>query len=160
MSTPDLTPLRMIWAALAGAVLLYAGLPVLVAASGEGGDALVLPLAGAAVAAGGGVFVARRALMGTIGLIAPPRVASGQRATPDELAAALRAALQRYQVGTIVGCALAEAVALFGLVVAMLGAPYGQAVPFFVAGFALIAVQFPRASVLESLLPDAARAAL
>ena len=78
----------------------------------------------------------------------------------DRAQMAWRAALARYQVGTITGLALAEAVAIYGLVLALVNATPTAAVPFLVSGAVLIAIQFPRESCAKQLLSPDARAAL
>lgn len=80
--------------------------------------------------------------------------------TKDEARAQQRAAMARYQVGTIVGLALAESVAIYGLVLAFMSADGQPAVPFLVAGAVLILAQFPREACAMQLLSSEARAAL
>ena len=53
-------------------------------------------------------------------------------------------ALARWRAGNIVTFALAEAVALYGLVLRMLGAKLLQALPFYAAGAVLMLVFTPR----------------
>jgi len=84
----------------------------------------------------------------------------GPRVPPEQAAQQWRAAQARYQVGTIVGLALAEAVAIYGLVVALLSAEGARSVPYLVAGAVLILAQFPREACAKQLLSPGARAAL
>ena len=62
-------------------------------------------------------------------------------ADPD---AALRRAMQLSQTPLILGIALGEAVAIFGLVLGMLGFSLLEVAPFFVGGWIAIASHFPR----------------
>jgi hypothetical protein len=54
-----------------------------------------------------------------------------------------RRAFQVSMTPTILGLALAESVSIFGLVIGVLGFGTWQAAPFFAAGIALTAIQFP-----------------
>jgi hypothetical protein len=55
-------------------------------------------------------------------------------------------ALGRWRAGHILSFAMSESIALFGLVVRMLGGSFRQALPFYVAGLALLVVFRPRAA--------------
>jgi hypothetical protein len=68
---------------------------------------------------------------------------------------AVLGAWPRYQSALIIGMALAEAVALFGLLLAYLGAPLAVWTPFFVVCFALMATKFPRLETLTRAIERA-----
>lgn len=57
--------------------------------------------------------------------------------------AAETTAFASYQVALIVGCALCEAIALFGFMLGFLGHPPAVFLPFFVASWGLMAARFP-----------------
>jgi hypothetical protein len=64
--------------------------------------------------------------------------------------AAVRAVTPAYSTRVILGCALAEAVSLFGFVLKFTGFSWSMAAPFFVVGIALAASHFPsRASMIR-----------
>lgn len=161
MAAPDpIRTVRILWGALLQSVLIYGAVGFIVVGEGSGLDpTMETVLMGAAVALAPAVFVLRFVLMGTVGLTVPPLPSAPLRATPEELATARERATQRYQTGTLVGCAVAEAIAIFGLVLSFLGGDPMTFLPFGVASAVLIAIQFPRPEVRDSLMPPEARAA-
>jgi hypothetical protein len=68
--------------------------------------------------------------------------------------------LRSYQQYMILGCALSESVALFGFVLNRLGHPQTTALPFILAGLALMALRFPTEQKALALLQSAAGARL
>jgi hypothetical protein len=94
-------------------------------------------------------FVMPRFLMKTAARGAK-RPRPGEPIDPD----LLRSLLPRLQTPFILGCALSEAVALFGFVLGFLGFPPLYVAPFFVAGAVLMAVRFPTPESFMSVLPE------
>jgi len=89
------------------------------------------------------LFAAVAALDGVIALLLRKLIVSAAeerlRTHPEDGAAALR-----WQSGQIVSFAMAESVALFGLVARILGAPLEQAAGFYAAGIGLLLIFWPR----------------
>jgi hypothetical protein len=102
----------------------------------------------------------RRMLMGSVALAAPDSTNTRDEVSPAELDAALAPALDRYRVGTLVGCALAEAVVLFGFVAAFLSQELLMVAPNWLLGASLMAIQLPRWQGVAHLLAPGERAAL
>lgn len=73
-------------------------------------------------------------------------------ADPDR---ALQRALGVYQTAFIVGLALSESVAIFGLILGFVGFPLLQYIGFFVASWALIAIRFPTVDRVAAPLEQA-----
>jgi len=104
----------------------------------------------------GSVFmmpVLRKVLMGDIALTSPDIPPGRMEVDPSETAAVIKTALARYQTGSIVGFAVAESVGIYGFVAAFMTGNAGYALPFLAGSMALIAVQFPRAAGVISLIP-------
>jgi len=95
----------------------------------NGGFYLALTLI--AITVVGAVFAVRRALV-----LSREEVLATRPDDPPTLA--------RWRTGYIITYAMSEAVALFGLVLRLLGSRLAQAAPFYVAGFALILFFSPR----------------
>lgn len=55
-----------------------------------------------------------------------------------------RSAINRWYVGNVLSFCFAEAIALLGLLLRLLGAEWKVAAPFFVVGFLVLLVYFPR----------------
>jgi hypothetical protein len=72
-------------------------------------------------------------------------------ADPD---ATIRSLLPAFQVRTILGCALCEAITLLGFVQKFLGFGWEVAAPFFVLGIGLTVIQLPTESKLVSAIED------
>lgn len=73
---------------------------------------------------------------------------------PSDPEGAVRSLLQAFQVRTILGCALGEAVSLLGFVLRFLGFGWEVALPYFAVGIALTAVQMPSRSKLVAGIED------
>ncbi len=145
--------LRIIAGALLLSTVIYVGVAFTVAPQQQGADpasltTLRLGLVAAALSTLAAIPVLRRLLMGKIALMGGAAPLHGDQG-PSK--AALASAAARLQVGTIVGMALAEAVVLYGFVLAFLSGEAGQILPFFVAGFLAMAVQFPRRSQVDAV---------
>jgi hypothetical protein len=69
-------------------------------------------------------------------------------------------ALGSYQMYMILGCALSEAVAMFGLVLDRLGHPPQTTLPFVIAGLLLMAVRYPVEAKAIALFEGVAKARL
>ncbi|MBK8996524.1 MAG: hypothetical protein IPM35_12355 [Myxococcales bacterium] len=74
--------------------------------------------------------------------VIPYRDAPKRRVFADPKAAENKA-FACYQTPLILGCALSEAIAIFGFMLGFLGHPPALFLPFFVASWVLIAVRFP-----------------
>lgn len=124
--------LRIIQAVLLTSVVLYAVMGEL-AGPQEARDIKQARLILYALA--GGLLVATGALRTRI--ISPAEQAL--RSQPDDALA-----LARWRAGNIVSFALAEAVALYGLALRMMGATLLQALPFYAGAAALLLIFTPR----------------
>ncbi|MGF1469104.1 MAG: hypothetical protein ACFCGT_23510 [Sandaracinaceae bacterium] len=149
---------RIIYLALLWATLLYAVLPFFLDVSaGSPGPVLVLAFAVAALGAAG-VSVVLPTLMARRSLLAanlpvhevpdPNSSVSFREHTPTirvftRPEQALEKALGLQQVRLLVELSMAEAVAIFGFLVALLGAPWLYALPFFLLSWALFLPRFP-----------------
>ena len=125
MKSPLLTA-RILWGALFASTLLYLLVLELVDLdAGADWQSLVYPLgfAGAATS--------------VASLVVPRRL----RLQGDNRSA--RSQESSYLTGLILGLALAESVAIFGLVLGFLGAPATVVVPFFVVCWLLMFLQLP-----------------
>ncbi len=74
--------------------------------------------------------------------VIPYRDAPTRRVVKSPLEAAQKA-FGTYQVSLILGCALSESVALFGLVLGFAVFPLQTVLPFFIASWALLLARFP-----------------
>src|SRR5262245_41703273 len=142
-------PLLVIHAAMMSTVILYG--VIAYAIGGEPAHAdhgtLLAVLAGAAAATAVASFVARAALL-------PPRERAGDGRSLDEsllATPAARAALARTRAALIVGWALCEAVALFGLVLAILDHDAAAYAPFGAASLVLFFLHSPRPRLLVEI---------
>jgi len=120
---------RIIWAALFGSTLLYVAILELATVQSEGNwRILFYPLGLAAVSTAGASLLVPRIML--------RRRVNGQSAGQEE---------RNYLTELIVTLALAESVAIFGLVLGFLGAPARVAVPFFAVTWVLMLLRFPSA---------------
>jgi hypothetical protein len=78
----------------------------------------------------------------------------------DETAKELNVALETTFRCTILGFALAESVVIYGFMVAFLFAEPLYSLPFGAVGWLAMALQWPRASMVERLMSDRARTTL
>lgn len=131
MKPSPLASLRIIWASFCMAQVIFVAVAFLVGPMGSDLPPWVLPPAAALAAAA--VFPLRAQLMGTAALAGP----GADRSEPSA------AAWGRYQTGTIVGLALAEAVGIFGLTHALLAGPTWAVLGYAAVALGLAAVQMP-----------------
>ncbi len=118
---------RILWAALFASTLIYVlALEVGEVQTGGSWQMLVYPLAFIAVTTGGASLVAPRMMFTRSSNEASPSPANGG-----------------YLTTLIVALALAESVAIFGLVLGFLGAPSMVVVPFFAVAWILMVIRFP-----------------
>jgi len=135
--TGPLTLSRILWTALFISTLLYIVVLELTTVQTEADwEALALPLVFA------GVMLAGASLIG-------PRILIRRRSsTRAEEPSAGRAA-GAYLVALILAMALAESIAIFGLILGFLGAPPSVVVPFFVVTWILMLIRFPTQEKLD-----------
>ena len=152
---------RIIWAALGFSTVVYFVVLLLLSEQWEPGAGLPsdspLPLALSAVSVATAVAIPllRRAILGSVGISAPPPDGTAARVTKGALDDAMRRALGRYQTTTIIGCALAESIAIHGLVLAFLSQEPLAYVPGWIVCLVLMGLQFPReAGLLHALSPE------
>jgi F0F1-type ATP synthase membrane subunit c/vacuolar-type H+-ATPase subunit K len=118
---------RILWAALFASTLIYLlVLEVVEVQTGGSWQMLVYPLAFIAVTTGGASLIAPRMML--------------RRPRSD---ASTGPADGGYVTTLIVALALAESVAIFGLVLGFLGAPPTIVVPFFAVAWILMIIRFP-----------------
>jgi hypothetical protein len=129
--TGQLAVPRILWAALFASTLLYIAVLELTIVQGESDwQALLLPLAFAGVTVAGGSLVA-------------PRILRRQQSTKANEERSSPQAAGTYLVALILAMALAESVAIFGLVLGFRGAPATVVMPFFVVTWILMVIRFP-----------------
>jgi hypothetical protein len=166
MKPDPLLTARILWFAILSATILFLFIPM-PPSDPVAGASLLLPLTIAAAGCAVGSIVAPAHLLRNgltrlklqtveiedreraFGSIVPKRRAFRD---PD---VAESAAYRVYQTATIIGLALAEAVALDGFVLKFLAAGMKNALPFFIVSWALILVLFPRRSVISRALERA-----
>ena len=56
--------------------------------------------------------------------------------------------MNQYQIGLILAMALAEAVAIYGMILGFQGAPNSVVLPYFIAAWVLMLIRFPTESKL------------
>lgn len=152
--------LRMVWLGLCSSIIVF-GVVLVVLEREPSPDSELLPLvfAGVAVGVAVAVFVVRRVFFGpSLGLLPVRDPPSSDRLSLDEAKRALSAHLQRGQVGSIIGFALSEAVALFGFVSSFLTGEIAWFLGHAVFALLLMLVQFPRiGGILGGFDPEARR---
>lgn len=154
--------LRILWLAflatpgVLGGVLLTA-----MPGTAEGDPLVALALGSVGIALVPGVFVLRFLMMGpSLGLIVPRDLRAGDGVDDDELTGAVRSAAARYQTGSVVGFAMAEAVVIMGFVATWTSGDLRWFLGGAVAYGLLHLVQLPRrAGVLALLEPAEVKAA-
>jgi hypothetical protein len=158
--------MTIIWGALLASVAIYVVVAYMASpeAAGEVPEAMILGVTAAALAAGAAsLFVpsrllpeatlrehmqaesldlTRHALNPQTGKVDPAQLARLQKLSEEEQR--LVTATTFYLTPWIVGAALAEAVAIFGLVLAFVTGEPGAALPFAGAAAALLAIKRPR----------------
>lgn len=128
---------RILWTALFASTLIYLLVLELVEVqSGTSWETLVYPLAFVAAMTGGASLLLPRILLNQ----------SKSDGSADRLES-------RYLTTLILSLALAESVAIFGLVLGFLGAPATVVVPFFAAAWVLMVRQFPTQDRVRSRGP-------
>lgn len=109
---------------------------------------LLIPMAGMAGLSVVAIMPLRRMLLGTLAL---PFLAGEAGAPPEWNAEVEQAALAKYTTGTIVGLAVAESVAIYGLVASFLAQGPMLVVPFAATAVLLMAAQFPSEAGLKAV---------
>lgn len=133
-----LTVPRVIWAALFGSTLVYVAVLELTTGLGEPRwEILVTPLLGAGAVSAGASLVLPRMLL------------RRHRAARRESTAAPKDPAGAYLIALILALALAESIAIFGLVLGLQGAPPKVVMPFFALAWVLMVVRFPTAEKLD-----------
>lgn len=156
-----LMTLRLLWFALLAATFMYLGMAVGVFAKTAakpqlpimpyvlGGLSLMIAIISFVLPA---ILYARVAKMGEVGITdeAAPnafparyREAMPKRQIFSDPQAAMNKAFSSFMVPFILSLALSEAIALFGLVLVVLGFGVPMALPFFLLGALLIGIRFP-----------------
>lgn len=137
----QLTAPRIIWAALLASTLIYVVVLELTATSGEPHwEMLLVPLAIAGASTAGA------------SLVAPGIVLRRHLATRDDPAATSTDSAGVYLVTLIIALALAESVAIFGLVLGLQGAPPKVVMPFFTVAWVLMLARFPTQEKLDAFV--------
>ena len=164
-SSPNLMTLRIISFALLMSTVIYVGVcfvAVPLQVPSEPGSLTTIRL-GLTIA--GGVTLLSIPMMRKIGrkgrAVGPAALLHGvEPAPPDEAKAERHKAMSALMVSTIMGMAMAEAVVIYGLVLAFVSADPYLVLPFFAVGFVAMALQWPRESMVDRLMSDGARTAL
>ena len=137
----QLTVPRILWAALLGSTLIYVAVLELAAKSGEPHwEFLMLPLSTGAVTTA------------AASLAVPRIMVRRHRSGRDRDDSSLPEAAGAYLIALIVALALAESVAIFGLVLGLLGAPPKVVMPFFAVAWVLMLIRFPSQEKLDEFL--------
>lgn len=161
-----LNTIRIVWAALLVstvvhvAVLFFLDATQWSADTAPDPDPMPMIIAGIGIVEAPVVFVLRKVFLGSLALTTPDATGTRDIAKPADLDFVLAPVIRRYTTGTIIGCALAESVVLFGFVAAYLAQDPFMALPNWALGAGLIAIQFPRWEGVAHLLQPAERAAL
>jgi len=136
MTGPLAVP-RILWAALFISTLLYLVVLALTEMPGEPGwQVLLLPLGFAGLTTAGASLVL-------------PQLLLRKRSAPRAKAQPPGDADSAYQVALIAAMALAEAVAIYGLILGFRGAPTMVVLPFFVVTWLLMLIRFPTQEKLD-----------
>lgn len=139
-------PLRVLSAGLMAACLVYVGIGYVVSSSGAGQPlepVMVYVIGAVALGCLGAIPFLRRVLMPPMSDTSP-----GMDAAPD----LADKAVAQVMAGTIISLAMAEAVAIFGLVLTFISHDVRYVAGFAAVGLAVMAFFFPRESLLESAL--------
>lgn len=135
--TGQLAVPRILWAALLGSTLIYVAVLELAAEIGEPRwEFLLLPLSVAGLAAAGA------SLLGPRIMLRRRRSGRGSEEAADDASGG-------YLVALIIALALAESVAIFGLVLGLQGAPPRIVMPFFAVAWVLMLIRFPTQEKLD-----------
>lgn len=129
---------RILWAALFASTLIYLLVLELVELqAGNSWESLLYPLAVAAAMTAGASLIAPRMM---------------ESRGPSDTSPLRH---DRYLTTLIVALALAEGIAIFGLVLGFLGAPATVVVPFFAAAWILMIIRFPTKEERDRQRPSA-----
>ncbi len=157
-AVPGLVTLRIIWGGIFSSTVLFLVVLSIVERPGELAEPMMLPVMGLVAASTAVVAVVLPELLFRQGLNAQkPNIAIQEQPDPEapegfgrtvllpsDPAAARRSLLAAYSTKTILGCALSEAVCIFGFVLGFLGVAIPLVVPFFLVGWLLLGYHFPR----------------
>jgi hypothetical protein len=164
-TTPSFVIYRILYLALFAMIFMYAGVAMVAAPQpAEPLDpimAFVFGLLGLSCSAAS--FLVPRKLLDLVYATQKPAIHEKAEAREDALfrdeavmqrvfadpAEVRRMLLQMHMTPFILGLALSESVAVFGLIVRFLGYSWGIALPFFVLSAVLIAARFPTMAALE-----------
>ncbi len=150
--SPNLMQLRIICFAMLTSAFVYVGVVFFLLAAPDPeqvpNTTLLIPMAGMAGLSVVVLPMLRKMLLGTLAL---PFLSGEAGATPQWTPAVEQAALARYMTGSIVGYAVAESVAIFGLVASFLAQDPLLVVPFAATSALLIGVQFPSEAGLRAV---------
>jgi hypothetical protein len=157
----QLMTLRVIWVSLLMAI--FAMGVVLVVVPIEAADPespLPILLGVISIVEAGVAFFMRWKLMGSVALVAPSDLRVNEFLDGEALLDELNSAMNRYRVGTIVGIACAESIAVFGLVSWVVTAETQWFVPFAAFAALLVLVQVPRVDGVRAVMSDKGRKGL
>jgi len=157
----QLTTLRVIWLAMASSIPVMAAVLSLVPLEAADPESPIpLALGAVSIAEVGALFFLRKTLMGSLALVAPSDLRVDGALSGAALLEALEHAANRYRVGTMVGAACAEAIAVFGIVAAIVRGDPLLFWPFAGFGLLLLVIQFPRVAGVRSVMSDEGRKGL
>lgn len=167
LSRTSLATPRIVWGALLASTCVYAFV-LFQLSTGSWGTSEAAPpsdlpaewLAAIGLLMAPAAFVVRKSILGSLALGAPEATNEKDVASDEELMGALGTALPKYFTGMIIGLALSESVAVFGLVAAFLSQDPTLFLPGWALAALLMVLQFPRWQGVAHLLTPAQRAAL
>ena len=167
MLSQKLNTLRLISLSLMTSIVVYGVIMVMVAPAEPAvqGEQVQLYLAVFAVVSMGtavAIPLIRRLMMGNAALAGddPTAIIRDEPADETILPGEIAHAAAKYQTGTIVGMALAESIALYGLVFAFMTGRVDFGAVFLLVGLCLQAIQFPRVATFRTLLSGSVKRAL
>jgi len=151
----SLLQLKIVAGALIWSVFIYVGVVFFLFMDPDpdhvSDTSLLIPLAGMAGLSVLALPVIRTKLLGTLAL---PFLSGGAPNVPQWNPEVEQQALQKYTVGTIVGCAIGESVAIYGLVAAFLAQDPKLIVPFAITAVFLMGVQFPSVDGMKAVAAE------
>ncbi len=155
----NLMQLKIVAGALVGSVFVYVVVVFVLFMDPDpdqvANTTLLFPMAGMAGLSMLAILPLRKMLLGTFAL---PFLADGAGAGPQWSEQVEQAALAKYATGTIVGLAVAESVAIYGLVASFLAQDPMLVLPFAATAVLLMAAQFPSDAGLRAVAAASARA--
>jgi len=157
----QLTTLRVIWVSFLTATLAMGAMLVIIPIEEADPESPLPMLLGviSLVEAGAALFM-RWKLMGSIALVAPSDLRVDESLDGQALLDELSSAMNRYRVGTIVGIAFAESIAIFGLVSGLVTMQPLWFAPFAAFAVLLLLVQFPHVGGVRAVMSDKGRKGL